>query len=76
MVVIPTSRHVTLHYGYTPVDRTGWALSLLGVIGVVALTRRRALDRKGGGDTDAPVLSASVPTFASELEPEAPQPVH
>jgi hypothetical protein len=39
MVVIPTARHVSLHYGYTPVDRAGWAITLLGVLLVVALAR-------------------------------------
>jgi hypothetical protein len=41
MVVIPTSHHVRLHYGYTPVDLLGFLLSLLGVAGVVWLARAR-----------------------------------
>jgi hypothetical protein len=39
MVVIPTSHHVRLHYGYTAVDVLGIVLSLLGVAGVVWLAR-------------------------------------
>jgi hypothetical protein len=39
MVVIPTARHVSLHYGYTPVDRAGWAITLLGVLLVIGLVR-------------------------------------
>ncbi len=77
MVVIPTSRHVTLHYGNTPVDRTGWALALLGLVGVVFLARRRVddpVDRGAAGDS--PALSAAVPGLPTELEPQAPQPVH
>jgi hypothetical protein len=45
MVVIPTSRHVTLRYRATSIEWFAYALSLLGVAGVVALTwhgRRRA----------------------------------
>jgi hypothetical protein len=40
MVVVPTSRHVTLHYGYTGADRLGYALTLLGIVAVIALARR------------------------------------
>jgi hypothetical protein len=41
MVVIPTSHHVRLHYGYTPVDVLGLVLSLVGVGGVIWLARRK-----------------------------------
>jgi hypothetical protein len=40
MVVVPTSTHVSLHYGWTPVDLLGWFLTLLGIAGVVVLWRR------------------------------------
>jgi hypothetical protein len=40
MVVIPTSRHVTLRYTHTPVDIGGWALTLLGLVSLVVLWRR------------------------------------
>ncbi len=39
MVVVPTAYHVTLTYGYTPVDWTGFILSLFGLLGLVALWR-------------------------------------
>ena len=71
MVVIPTSRHVTLHYRNTPVDLAGWLLTYLGVVGVVLLSRRRITDRD-----DAPpprverVLSPPAWEFAPELEPQ------
>ena len=39
MVVVPTSRHVSLHYGYTPVDRLGYAFTLLGIVALIALVR-------------------------------------
>jgi phosphomannomutase len=41
MVVVPTKNHVTLDYGYTPIDWTGFLLSLLGLVGVVLLWRLR-----------------------------------
>ncbi|MCU4185686.1 hypothetical protein K6U06_15060 [Acidiferrimicrobium sp. IK] len=37
MIVVPTSHHVTLSYGYTPVDWAGFLLSLLGLVGVAGL---------------------------------------
>ena len=37
MVVVPTSRHVSLHYGWTPIDLLGFALTLTGLAGVVLL---------------------------------------
>jgi putative flippase GtrA len=40
MVVIPTARTVELYYGYTPVDIAGWLLTLLGLVGVLLLSRR------------------------------------
>jgi phosphomannomutase len=43
MVVVPTSRHVELHYGWTPVDAVGWLASLGGLVGLVAMARRPAL---------------------------------
>jgi hypothetical protein len=43
MVVIPTSKHVELHYGNTPVDGVAWGLTLLGVAGLVYLARRRRI---------------------------------
>jgi hypothetical protein len=39
MVVVPTSRHVSLHYGFTPVDDLGRFLSLGGLAAVVVLWR-------------------------------------
>jgi hypothetical protein len=40
MVVVPTDRHVSLHYGYTGADRLGYALTLLGIVFLIALVRR------------------------------------
>jgi hypothetical protein len=43
MVVIPTSKHVSLHYGWTGVDAVGWVLTLAGLVAVVLLVRRGPL---------------------------------
>jgi len=40
MVVIPTETHVSLHYGWTPIDLLAWLLTLLGLAGLVVLIRR------------------------------------
>jgi hypothetical protein len=59
MVVVPTSHHVVLHYGYTPVDEVGWLLTLAGLLGVgwMAWRGRSARPRPAPeverGDTDA-----------------------
>ncbi|MBV9411210.1 MAG: hypothetical protein JO148_06415, partial [Acidimicrobiia bacterium] len=39
MVVVPTSRHVSLHYGYTGADRLGYAMTLLGIVAIITLVR-------------------------------------
>jgi phosphomannomutase len=52
MVVIPTSNHVSLTYGYTAIDWLGFIISLLGLAGLVLLWRagpvayRAARDRR------------------------------
>ncbi len=43
MVVVPTSEHVSLHYGRTPIDLFAAFLTLLGIVGVVWLARRPPL---------------------------------
>jgi hypothetical protein len=44
MVVVPTSKHVSLHYGWTPVDGVGWLVTLAGLVGVGVLVRRGSVD--------------------------------
>src|SRR5438270_7766774 len=39
MVVVPTSRHVSLHYGYTSADRLGYSFTLLGIVALITLVR-------------------------------------
>ena len=41
MVVVPTERQVSLHYGRTPVDLAGAGLSVLGLAGLALLARWR-----------------------------------
>ena len=68
MVVVPTSRQVTLRYGWTPVDLLGFALTLVGIAGVVTLGRR---GRHGAGET-ASVAPSPAPVTPS---PERARPV-
>ncbi len=42
MVVVPTSTHVELSYGYTWAEGLGWVLTFVGLAGAVLLNRRRA----------------------------------
>jgi hypothetical protein len=78
MVVVPTSRHVSLHYGYTPVDALGWLLTLAGLVALVAMARRppvdygpEAPDRRADDEDEAgPVRSEGIgPEPAPELVP-------
>lgn len=61
MVVVPTSTHVSLHYGLTMVEYGSWAISLLGIVGLVLLLRAGPLSmpaprpwfrRSGDGSDD------------------------
>ncbi len=65
MVVVPRSRHVSLRYGWTPVDAAGTTLSLFGAGAVVALA---FADRAVGG----PGRSDSDPAPAPPAEPTGP----
>jgi uncharacterized membrane protein len=46
MVVVPTSHHVVLHYGYTPVDDVGWLLTLAGLLGAGFMAWRGRFPRR------------------------------
>ena len=71
MVVIPTSTHVELHYGTTPVDVAGWGLTALGVAALVALV---VLDRRRDWEPVEPE-PASV-ALVPEREPELDEPTY
>jgi hypothetical protein len=45
MVVIPTSHHVSLHYGFTPVDGLGWAVTAVGLVAVVWMATHPLVSR-------------------------------
>jgi hypothetical protein len=52
MVVVPTKKHVELHFGYTPVDYLGNGVSLLGLAGVVLLVIGDRRSRRRSGDDE------------------------
>ena len=43
MVVVPTSTHVSMHFGTTPVEYGSWAITLGGLIALVFLFRAAPL---------------------------------
>jgi phosphomannomutase len=47
MAVIPTANHVTLRYGYTPIDWFGFILSLLGIGAAVFMWRTEPVEFRG-----------------------------
>jgi hypothetical protein len=78
MVVVPTSRHVTLHYGWTPVEVVGWLLTLGGVATVVFwfIRSRRPVageepeERDAVGADDAPDDGFDPAESPQPAEPE------
>jgi hypothetical protein len=58
MVVVPTEREVSLTYGLTGVDWAGRAVTVLGLVGLVALVRWRAARRFAAGAQAGPALDA------------------
>jgi 6-pyruvoyl-tetrahydropterin synthase-like protein len=70
MVVVPTARHVTLHYGWTPVDLFGFALTLAGIAGVVGLAWRGR--RRAGEAVPVTPTPAPAPAPAQRARPARP----
>jgi hypothetical protein len=65
MVVVPTSRHVSLHYGRTAVDDVGLGLSVIGIVALGGLAWR---DRR-----DVPEAEPEpVPERSAPRRPPAP----
>ena len=79
MVVVPTSHHVRLWYGTTPIDYSGWVFTILAVAGLIVLVRRpqaalAAVRRPGLGQNAASGLIESAvrqraKTFWAPKEP-------
>ena len=67
MVVIPTSHHVTLHYGWTGVDWLSSFATLAGLAGLVWLARRRPFPEPEPADPDGPQAGAAL-----GVDPEDP----
>jgi hypothetical protein len=63
MVVVPTSTHVRLHYGYTTMDLLAWLLTFLGIGGAVVLWRRGQVDLPGFDDDGPAVLSPEATDY-------------
>ncbi|HZU73121.1 MAG TPA: hypothetical protein VE990_10175 [Acidimicrobiales bacterium] len=70
-VVVPTSHHVSIHYGWTPVDGIGWLSTLLGVVGI------GLLNRWGPWPAPPPPPAPVQETLFTEAElaEESPEPV-
>ncbi len=76
MVVVPTSTHVSLHYGRTPVDWLAIVLTLAGLAGLVLLARRPAVTMPEPRRRPVPTVpDGAVPYQLDELRTNAPQPV-
>ncbi|MEY2419196.1 MAG: hypothetical protein QOG90_1876, partial [Actinomycetota bacterium] len=71
MVVIPTSKHVSLHYGWTPVDWFGNVATLLGLLGLIVLWRRSPSDEDDGVDEPRPVVEERPHRDAPENDDDA-----
>jgi hypothetical protein len=44
MVVVPTDTHVSMRFGYTPVDALGWLFTIAGIVFVVRFIRAGPMD--------------------------------
>jgi uncharacterized membrane protein len=75
MVVVPTSNHVELHYGYTGVDYLSWILTILGLIGVVYLFKARPVRVPDPGDPNELLvgpMSVPPPGDLGPIDPFGP----
>jgi len=64
MVVVPTSHHVELHYGFTPVDNAGRLLTVGGLAAAAALAGRAA----GGGRPQGSPLPLPEPAESEAVD--------
>jgi hypothetical protein len=62
MVVVPTDTHVELRYGWTPVDILAYVLTLIGIVGVVWLSRQPAIDvQRRRRQQEEPAVESPLP---------------
>jgi hypothetical protein len=71
MVVIPTSTHVEMKFGYTPVDVLGWVITLVGIAIVVRFARHGTVDFDPEPLEEPP---APADTRRDDLQPAGPAP--
>lgn len=71
MVVVPTSTHVELHYGFTPVDGLGYLLTFAGVALVALFARRGPIDLDDPGPGDDPAAPPPPPGPGTAEAPAA-----
>ncbi len=70
MVVVPTSKHVSLHFGNTPVDVGGWLLTFTG-IGLAVVVKRHpvVIDDHREPEAGGPTPPDTDPESQEEREP-------
>jgi hypothetical protein len=68
MVVVPTSNHVELHYGWTTVDFAGWGVTLAGLAGLLWFWKAGPIEmpvtpprRRRGGTDDGGTPEGGAP---------------
>jgi hypothetical protein len=71
MVVVPTSKHVHLHYGNTGVEYIAYVLTLLGVALVIVLARRPSVRMPEPRPASGDLLSRLLAPPASSDEEES-----
>jgi len=69
MVVIPTSNHVSMHYGFTSVDYLSWFLTVVGVAGVIWLLRAKPVSIP-----EAPGVWREADEWDDDSEPDPSDP--
>ncbi len=70
MVVVPTSTHVRLSYGYSGLDLGSYFLTMMGIAVLVFFWRRRVVDFEAVGDEHQ--MSPDGATEAVSVEPDDP----
>jgi hypothetical protein len=77
MVVVPTSKHVTMDFGRTPPDYLAYAMTLFGIAALVWLARRKPIEVSelhAGPLSDALDRLVSLPPARQDAPPAAAAP--